>query len=188
MFQVSCKCARSGRFGCTPERPDALAQFNVLQEFSQRGRMKKISLLLWFLMPGCFAPVLAEPIPLAQSRQDEVQTEERQRLDDQLSPEERRSLRGNLNEYARKAYPDNNQIEGRRRMMQERFRMADEFGVITRSEAQLRLPKLAQHFDEIDVNNDGFITRDEMAAAREKDRKIEQRRELASSKADVRVH
>ena len=56
-------------------------------------------------------------------------------------------------------------------MMQERFQTSDGFGAITRSEAQLRMPKLAQHFDEIDTNNDGVITREEMAAAREREKK-----------------
>jgi hypothetical protein len=150
--------------------------------------MKKLSLLLWFVMPGYLFPVSAEQLPPVQSQPDEVQVDERQRLSEQLSPDERRRLRGNLSEYARKVYPDNDQIEGRRRMMQERFRTADGFGAITRSEAQLRLPKLAQHFDEIDVNNDGVISRDEMAAAREKDKKVEQRREVVSSRVDAKAH
>lgn len=38
-------------------------------------------------------------------------------------------------------------------------------GRISRAEAQAA-PRLAQHFDEIDTNKDGFITPDELAAAR----------------------
>ena len=38
-------------------------------------------------------------------------------------------------------------------------------GRISRAEAQAS-PRLAQHFDEIDANKDGFITPDELAAAR----------------------
>jgi len=133
--------------------------------------MKKLSLLVLFFMPAYLTPVFAEqPVP-APSPNDEVQIEDYQRLNKQLTPDERRRLRGNLNEYSRKVYPDSEQIEGRRRMMQERFQTSDGFGAITRSEAQLRMPKLAQHFDEIDTNNDGVITREEMAAARDREKK-----------------
>ena len=135
----------------------------------QRGWMKKLSLLLLFFVPGSLSPVFAE-LPTS-SRNDEIQSDEHQRLNSQLTPDERRRLRGNLNQYSHKGYPDSEQFEDRRRMMQERFQTADGFGAITRTEAQLRLPKLAQHFDEIDTNSDGVITREEMAAAREKEKK-----------------
>jgi Ca2+-binding EF-hand superfamily protein len=39
-------------------------------------------------------------------------------------------------------------------------------GRISKAEAQAA-PRLAQHFDEIDANHDGFITPDELAAARQ---------------------
>ena len=149
--------------------------------------MKKLSLFTCIVLLGFSLPMFAEQTSPAQSPTDEVQSEDRQRLDGQLGREERRRLRGDLNEYARKAYPDNEQVEGRRRMMQERFRTADGFGAITRSEAQLRMPKLARHFDEIDTNNDGVITRDEMNAAREKEKKIDSRHEAASLKGDDRL-
>jgi Ca2+-binding EF-hand superfamily protein len=38
-------------------------------------------------------------------------------------------------------------------------------GKISRAEAQAGAPRLAEHFDEIDANKDGFITMDEMKAA-----------------------
>jgi Ca2+-binding EF-hand superfamily protein len=41
-------------------------------------------------------------------------------------------------------------------------------GRLGRAEAQAGAPRLAEHFDEIDANKDGFITREEMAAAHAK--------------------
>ena len=149
--------------------------------------MKKLFLLACILLLGFSQPMFADQPSPAQTPTTEVQSEDHQRLDDQLGSEERRRLHSDLNQYARKAYPDREQIEGRRRMMQERFRNADGFGAITRSQAQLRMPKLARHFDEIDTNNDGVITRDEMNAAREKEKKIDSRHEAASLKGDDRL-
>jgi Ca2+-binding EF-hand superfamily protein len=40
-------------------------------------------------------------------------------------------------------------------------------GLISRGEAQVA-PRLAKHFDEIDTNKDGFLSKDELAAARTK--------------------
>lgn len=41
-------------------------------------------------------------------------------------------------------------------------------GRISRAEAQAGAPRLAEHFDDIDANKDGFITMDEMKAAHAK--------------------
>lgn len=38
-------------------------------------------------------------------------------------------------------------------------------GRISRAEAQANAPRLAQHFDELDANKDGFLTPDELRAA-----------------------
>ena len=53
--------------------------------------------------------------------------------------------------------------------MQERLKAADKDGdgKISRAEAA-SMPRLAKHYDEIDTNKDGFITREEMKAYREK--------------------
>ena len=53
--------------------------------------------------------------------------------------------------------------------MHERFKVADKDGdgKISREEA-VALPRLAKHFDEIDTNKDGFITKEEMRAFHEK--------------------
>ena len=53
--------------------------------------------------------------------------------------------------------------------MHERLKAADKDGdgKISRAEAAA-LPRLAKHFDEIDTNKDGFITKEEMQAHHEK--------------------
>ena len=50
----------------------------------------------------------------------------------------------------------------------ERFKKADADGngAISRAEAEKAMPRLARHFDRIDANKDGQVTREEMAAAR----------------------
>ena len=53
--------------------------------------------------------------------------------------------------------------------MHERLKAADKDGdgKISRAEA-VALPRIAKHFDEIDTNKDGFITREEMKAFHDK--------------------
>ena len=53
--------------------------------------------------------------------------------------------------------------------MHERMKAADKDGDgrISRAEAAA-MPRLAKHFDEIDTNKDGFITKEERQAQREK--------------------
>ena len=53
--------------------------------------------------------------------------------------------------------------------MHERLKAADKDGdgKISRAEAAA-LPRIAKHFDEIDANKDGFITREELKAFHEK--------------------
>ena len=57
----------------------------------------------------------------------------------------------------------------REHRMHERLKAADKDGDgrISREEA-IALPRLAKHFDEIDTNKDGFITKEEMKAWRQK--------------------
>lgn len=104
----------------------------------------------------------------------EEQAEERQKFEEKLPPEARRRLREVLNAYSRQAYPDGEQVEERRRLMhdrmQERLNNADKNGVgsISRSEAQLRMPRLARQFEQIDLNGDNVISREEMQIARER--------------------
>lgn len=57
----------------------------------------------------------------------------------------------------------------RAQKMHERLKAADKDGdgKISRAEA-VALPRIAKHFDEIDTNKDGFITREEMKAFHDK--------------------
>jgi hypothetical protein len=148
--------------------------------------MKKTSLLACLALLVFTRPALTDstnlPSNSATSVTDE-QVEDRQKLEEKLPPEARRRLREVLNAYSRQAYPDGDQVEERRRLMhdrmQERLNNADKSGVgsISRSEAQLRMPRLARQFDQIDLNGDNVITRDEMQAAR--DRLLMEKRETA---------
>ena len=53
--------------------------------------------------------------------------------------------------------------------MHERFKAADKDGdgKISRAEA-VALPRIAKHFDEIDTNKDGFVTKEELKAQHDK--------------------
>jgi histidinol dehydrogenase len=106
-----------------------------------------------------------------------------QGLEQQVSPDERERMHKDLDEYATKAYPDHGRLEERRHKMQDRFTQADlnEDNVISRDEAEQRLPGLASHFDEIDTDNDGTISRDELQAAEDKMRD-EKARKLKEAK------
>ena len=60
--------------------------------------------------------------------------------------------------------------EPRAAHMQERLKAADKNGdgKISREEATASLPKLSKHFDKIDADKDGFISKDEMKAWHDK--------------------
>jgi hypothetical protein len=148
--------------------------------------MKKPSLLaclalLVFTRPAWTEPVNLSPNPSKSA--NEEQAEDRQVLEEKLPPEARKRLREVLDNYSRQAYPDGEQLAERRRLMhdrmQERLNNADKNGVgsISRSEAQLRMPRLARQFDQIDTNGDNIVTREEMQAAR--DRAVMEKRETA---------
>lgn len=138
--------------------------------------MKKPSLLACLTLLFFTRPALAEPLNSAQPAATESHADER------LGPEDLRRLRDELNHYSRKAYPDQ-QVEARRRLMhdrmEERLNSVDRNGVgsISRSEAQLRMPRLARQFDQIDTNGDNVVTREEIQASRE--RAAQEKRETA---------
>lgn len=95
------------------------------------------------------------------------------RLDEQLRLDERRRLRGVL-ENSHKAYPEGEQVQQRRRQMFDRMEerlnadvSSGGVGSISRREAELRHPRAARYFDQIDVNGDGILTLDEIRAAPE---------------------
>lgn len=88
-----------------------------------------------------------------------------------FSPENRVKLRRALDDYARSADPEHKQIEERRRSMRDsietRFLAIDKNndGAIDRQEATESLPQVARHFNQVDTNQDGVITLDELVAA-----------------------
>jgi Ca2+-binding EF-hand superfamily protein len=92
-------------------------------------------------------------------------------LDHNFSPEKRANLRKALDDYARSVDQDHEQIEAKRRAMQEsvkeRFFDADsDFdNTIDRQEATAKLPQIARHFNSVDTNGDGLISLDELEAA-----------------------
>jgi hypothetical protein len=106
-----------------------------------------------------------------------------QRLEQRLGPDERARMHRELNDDLGKSYPDRDQVESRRQMMHERMRErlkkadGNGDGAISRAEADRSMPGVARHFDRIDTDGDGTITRDEMKAAREKMREMRQQRE-----------
>jgi hypothetical protein len=148
--------------------------------------MKKTSLLACLALLAFTRPASTEPLDLSPNSPPaatEDQAEDRQKLEEKLPPEARKRLREVLNSFSRQAYPDGEQLEERRRLMhdrmQERLNNADKNGVgsISRSEAQLRMPRLARQFEQIDTNGDNIITREEMQASR--DRASMEKRETA---------
>jgi Ca2+-binding EF-hand superfamily protein len=88
-----------------------------------------------------------------------------------FSPEKRVKLRRALDEYARSADPEHQQIVERRRSMRDsietRFLAVDKDndGSIDPQEATESLPQVARHFNSVDTNQDGVITLDELEAA-----------------------
>lgn len=88
-----------------------------------------------------------------------------------FSPENREKLRKALDEFAKTVDRDHQQIEDRRRAMQEsieaRFFDADNDGdgTIDRQEATEKLPQVARLFSQIDINQDNVISLDELVEA-----------------------
>lgn len=94
-----------------------------------------------------------------------------QTLNINFSPERREMLRKALEEYARAVDPSHDQIEERRRAMQDsietRFFEADSNGdsTLDRQEATEKLPQIARHFSNVDTNQDGVISLTELVDA-----------------------
>lgn len=88
-----------------------------------------------------------------------------------FSPERREMLRKALEDYVRSIDPSHDQIEERRRAMQEsieaRFFEADSNNdsTIDRQEATEKLPQIARHFNSVDTNQDGVISLNELVEA-----------------------
>ncbi len=94
-----------------------------------------------------------------------------QTLNLNFSPERREKLRKALDDYSRSVDPSHEQIEERRRAMQEsieaRFFGADSDGdgTIDRQEATEKLPQIARHFSSVDSNEDNLISLAELVEA-----------------------
>jgi len=88
-----------------------------------------------------------------------------------FSPERREKLRKALDEFARSVDPSHDQIEERRRAMQDsiesRFFEADSDGdgTLDRQEATEKLPQIARHFNSVDTNQDNLISLGELIEA-----------------------
>ena len=158
--------------------------------------------LLALCMFFCLAePALTAPRDSQSNRENQTNTDEtvaqsiddnqdgtpQPALDGNISPEERMRLHRDLEEYSRTVDPAHVQIEERRRVMrmrlQQRFLGSDKDndGSISREEAFETLPQIARHFNQVDLNNDGVITLNELEAAQA--RALEHQR-AASAKAE----
>jgi len=108
-----------------------------------------------------------------------------QTLNLNFSPEHREKLRKALDDYARSVDPSHDQIEERRRAMQEsvetRFFEADTDGdsTLDRQEATEKLPQIARHFNTVDTNQDNLISLGELVEAQA--RILERRRAAEAS-------
>jgi Ca2+-binding EF-hand superfamily protein len=142
--------------------------------------------LLALCMFFCLAePALTAPRDSQNNRENQTNTDEtvaqsvddnqdgtpQPALDGNISAEERMRLHRDLEEYSRTVDPAHVQIEERRRVMrmrlQQRFLGSDKDndGSISREEAFETMPQIARHFNQVDLNNDGVITLNELEAA-----------------------
>lgn len=105
-----------------------------------------------------------------------------------FSPEHREKLRKALDDYARSIDPSHDQIEERRRVMQEsietRFFEADTDGdgKLDRQEATEKLPQIARHFNSVDTNQDNLISLGELIEAQAR---ILERRKAAETLVEL---
>lgn len=105
----------------------------------------------------------------AQPAQGDQEDNTIPRLEGNISLEERMRLHRDLAEYSRSIDSTHIVIENHRRGMRqrlyERFSGSDKDndGSISREEATETLPQIARHFSQVDANNDGVITLNELA-------------------------
>ncbi len=97
-----------------------------------------------------------------------------QTIEHNFSPDDRARLRKALADYAKSTDPEHEQIELRRKAMKDsveaRFNGCDKDAddSIDREEATQCLPQIARRFGAVDIDEDGFITLDELELAQAK--------------------
>ena len=97
-----------------------------------------------------------------------------QTLEHNFSPDDRARLRKALADYAKSTDPEHNQIEQKRKAMQEsvaaRFNACDKDSdeSLDREETTECLPQVARHFSYVDVDEDELITLEELELAQAK--------------------
>ena len=97
-----------------------------------------------------------------------------QTLEHNFSPEDRARLRKALGDYAKSTDPEHNQIEQKRKAMQEsveaRFNECnkDNDDSLDREETTHCLPQVARHFSYVDIDEDEVITLEELELAQAK--------------------
>jgi hypothetical protein len=97
-----------------------------------------------------------------------------QTLEHNFSPDDRARLRKALADYAKSTDPEHDQIEQKRKAMQEsveaRFNECnkDNDDSLDREEATMCMPQVARHFSYVDVDEDEVITLEELELAQAK--------------------
>lgn len=137
---------------------------------------------------GSFANTASALKRTAESNVEPDSDGVQQTLNLNFSPEVRLKLRKALEDYARAVDPEHEQIEERRRAMNEniekRFLSADTDGneLLDREEATAKLPQVARLFTQVDTNDDGYVSLDEL---KEEQVRIIERRRNAEEKLEA---
>ncbi|HEY0268275.1 MAG TPA: histidine kinase [Methyloradius sp.] len=147
---------------------------------------KNTLLVFCIILVGLTAPIAIRPLDAAPLQNGAQNSEEQvakpvdlpnqdtnassKPLKGLISIEDSIKLRNDINEYSRTVDPAHVQIEERRRIMHERLKARfqaadmDNNNVISRDEAEQFMPQILRHFSDIDTNNDGLITLEELEA------------------------
>ena len=97
-----------------------------------------------------------------------------QTLEHNFSPEDRARLRKALTDFAKNNDPEHNQIEQKRKEMQDNVQARfndcnkDNDDSLDREETTLCLPQVARHFNYVDVDENNVITIEELELAQAK--------------------